>query len=163
MRLPAGRTGSIGLTSYVRTTGARGLHVHVVLDRRADFEAVRDFAHRTAALLASRHPDVITTEQRKDKRGERIYADVMRNAYAQTVVANYAVRGRPGAPVAMPLSWDEVEDDGLDPSKFTIATARARRDRQGEAGDPWADFAGTRHGLGRAGDRLASFAHDGSG
>jgi bifunctional non-homologous end joining protein LigD len=156
--------GELGLTSFVRTTGGRGLHVHVTLDRRADFEAVRGFAHRAAEVLASRHPDVITTEQRKDKRGMRIYADVMRNAYAQTVVASYAVRARPGAPVATPLSWQEVEDgglegvEGLEPGRFTIATVRDRLDGSLGAEDPWADFAQTRHGLGQAEKRLAKLA-----
>jgi bifunctional non-homologous end joining protein LigD len=98
---------------------------------------------------------LITAEQRKDKRGSLVYADVMRNAYAQTVVASYGVRARPGAPVATPLSWAEVADDGLDPSAFTIATTRSRLDRQGAGGGPWADFPGTRHGLGEAARRLA--------
>ena len=150
--------GELGLTSYVRTTGGRGLHVHVGLDRRAGFEPVREFAHAAAGLLARRHPDLITTEQRKDKRGTRIYADVMRNAYAQTVVANYAVRARPGAAVATPLSWAEVEDDGLEPRQFTIATTRSRLARHAGSRDPWADFPGTRHGLGAAAKRLAKLA-----
>src|SRR5438874_4097912 len=144
--------GELGLTSSVRTTGGRGLHVHVGLHRRAVFDDVLEFTHRVAELLARRHPDAITAEQRKDKRGMRIYADVMRNAYAQTVVASYGVRARPGASVATPLSWAEVEDDGLHPGQFTMATIRARL-----AGgtDPWADFAGSRHGLGEAAQRLA--------
>ncbi len=132
--------------------GGRGLHVHVPLTRRAGFDAVREFARRAADVLSRRHPDVITTEQRKDKRGMHIYADVMRNAYAQTVAANYGVRARPGAPVATPLSWAEAEDDGLGPGQFTMATARARLDG-GE--DPWADFDGSRCGLGQAQNRLA--------
>jgi bifunctional non-homologous end joining protein LigD len=103
-------------------------------------------------VLARRHPDAITVEQRKDKRGTRIYADVMRNAYAQTVVASYGVRARAGAPVATLLSWAEVEDDGLEPGRFTMATIRARLDRDP---DPWADFTTSRHGLGEAGKRLA--------
>jgi bifunctional non-homologous end joining protein LigD len=144
--------GELSLTCFVRTTGGHGLHVHVALNRRADFDAVRDFAHRAAELLARRHPDVITTEQRKDKRGDRIYADVMRNAYAQTVVASYGVRARPGAPVATALSWPEVEDDGLEPGQFTIATVRTRLDG---SNDPWADFSSARHGLGEAESRLA--------
>jgi bifunctional non-homologous end joining protein LigD len=142
----------LGLTSFVRTTGGRGLHVHVGLNRRADFEEVREFAHRVAAMLARRHPDAITAEQRKDKRGNRIYADVMRNAYAQTVVASYGVRGRPGAHVATPLNWAEVEDDALQPGQFTIETIRARLDG---GTDPWADFAESRYGLGEAAKRLA--------
>jgi bifunctional non-homologous end joining protein LigD len=148
----------LGLTSYVRTTGGRGLHVHVALDRRAGFEAVREFTRQAAEVLADRHPDVITTEQRKDKRGRRIYADVMRNAYAQLVVACYAVRARSGAPVATPLSWAEVEDAGLEPGKFTISTVRSRLD---SADDPWAGFTRTRHSLRQASARLAKLARGG--
>ena len=145
-------TGELGLASFVRTTGGRGLHVHVPLNRRADFAAVLEFAHQAARVLARRHPDAITAEQRKDKRGMRIYADVMRNAYAQTVTASYGVRARPGAPVATPLSWAEAEDERLEPGWFTMATVRARLDG---GTDPWADFAESRHGLGDAAKRLA--------
>lgn len=141
-----------GLPSFVRTSGGRGLHVHVPLTRRADFDAVREFARRASDVLARRHPDVITTEQRKDKREMRIYADVMRNAYAQTVAASYGVRARPGAPVATPLSWAEVEHDTVEPGQFTMATIRARLDG---GRDPWAAFDGSRHGLGEAEKRLA--------
>ena len=144
--------GELDLTSFVRTTRNRGLHVHVPLNRRADFDAVLEFAHQAAGFLARRHPDAITTEQRKDKRGMRIYADVMRNAYAQTVVASYGVRARPGAHVATPLSWAEVEDESLEPARFTMAAVRARLDG---GSDPWAHFADSRHGLGDAAKRLA--------
>ena len=147
--------GELGLTSFVRTSGGRGLHVHVALNRRAGFDATREFAHQAADVLARRHPDAITTEQRKDKRGTRIYADVMRNAYAQTVVANYGVRGRPGAPVATPLSWPEVDDPGLEPGRFTMATVRARL---ASTDDPWSEFTSSRYGLGEAGKRLAKRA-----
>ncbi len=139
----------------MRTTGGRGLHVHVALDRRVGFDPVREFTHRAAALLASRHPDVITAEQRKDKRGERVYADVMRNAYAQLVVASYSVRARPGAPVATPLSWPEVESVTLEPGQFTVSTIRARLDK---AGDPWDGFARSGSGLAQASKRLADLA-----
>jgi bifunctional non-homologous end joining protein LigD len=76
----------------------------------------------------------------------------MRNAYAQTVAASYGVRARAGAPVATPVSWAEVEDEGLEPGQFTMATTRARLDG---GTDPWADFADSRHSLGAAGKRLA--------
>jgi bifunctional non-homologous end joining protein LigD len=147
----------LGLTSYVRTTGGRGLHVHVALDRRAGFDAVLEFTHRVAQVLASRHPDVITAEQRKEKRGQRIYADVMRNAYAQTVVACYSVRARPGARVSTPLRWREVEDTAVEPGRFTVSTVRARLD---SADDPWADFRSTGHALGQASRRLAKLIRD---
>ena len=142
----------LGLTTFVRTTGGRGLHVHVPLIRRADFDTVREFTRRASDVLARRYPDAITTEQRKDKRGHRIYADVMRNAYAQTVVASYSLRARPGAAAAVPLSWDEVEDSSLDPGQFTMKAVRARL---GSGREPWAAFAGSRRGLGAAGKRLA--------
>jgi bifunctional non-homologous end joining protein LigD len=145
----------LGLSSFVRTTGGRGLHVHVPLLRRAGFDAVLEFTHRVAGVLARRHPDAITTEQRKDKRGDRIYADVMRNAYAQTVVASYGLRARPGATVATPLSWAEVEDRRLQPGQFTMAAVRARIDAMiGGGQDPWAGFADAARGLGAAGKRL---------
>ena len=145
----------LGLTSFVRTSGGRGLHVHVALNRRAGFDAVRDFAHQAAGLLARRHPDAMTTEQRKDKRGDRIYVDIMRNAYAQTVAASYSVRARPGAPVATPLSWAEVKDGDLAPGQFTMTTVLTRLDG---GQDPWADFTDSRHGLNEAEKRLARLA-----
>jgi bifunctional non-homologous end joining protein LigD len=147
--------GELGLTSYVRTTGGRGLHVHVALNRRTGFDSVLDFAHRAAGLLARRHPGTITAEQRKDKRGQRVYADVMRNAYAQLVVASYAVRARPGASVATPLSWQEVERADLEPGQVTLSTVRARLER---TDDPWDGFARARFGLGQASARLAELS-----
>ena len=145
----------LSLSAYVRTTGGHGLHVHVALDRRAGFDPVRDFARQAAVLLASRHPDVLTTEQRKDKRGRRVYIDVMRNAYAQTVVAQYSVRARPGAPVATPLTWPEVQDPGLDPGQFTISIVRGRLE---STDDPWDGFSRKRHSLSLPSKRLAKLA-----
>ena len=142
----------LGLTSYVKTTGGRGLHVHVPLDRREGFDDVRAFARDAGVVIAARHPDVITVEPRKDKRGDRVYADVMRDAYAQTVVAPYVVRGRPGALVATPLHWDEVEDPGLTPDRFSMRTIAARLD--GTA-DPWAGMSRRRYGLAGPRRRLA--------
>ena len=130
----------LGLSAYVKTTGGKGLHVHVPLRADDDFGSVRDFARDAACLLADRSPEELTVEQRKDQRGRRLYLDVMRNAYAQTVVAPYAVRPRPGAPVAAPLAWEEVERGGLRAGQFTVGTIRERLDR---SGDPWEGM--TRH------------------
>jgi bifunctional non-homologous end joining protein LigD len=152
--------GELGLTSYVKTTGGHGLHVHVPLNRQEGFDDVRAFARDASALLAARHPDVITVEQRKDKRGGRVYADLMRNAYAQTIVAPYVVRARPHALVATPLHWDEVEDTGLTPDRFSIRTIAGRLD--GTA-DPWADMSRRRYGLARPRRRLARINAAGAG
>jgi bifunctional non-homologous end joining protein LigD len=136
--------GELGLTPFVKTTGGHGLHVHVPLSAADDFDATRAFAVQVAQTLAGRHPDLVTTEQRRASRGDRIYLDVMRNAYAQLAVAPYSVRARRGAPVATPLSWSELDDPGLRPGQFTIATVPARD------GDPWAPMRRRRFGLGRA-------------
>jgi bifunctional non-homologous end joining protein LigD len=141
----------LGLTAFVKTTGGKGLHVHVPLSARDDFDAVRRFARQASEVVAAREPDSLTVEQRKDSRGDRVYSDVMRNAYAQTAVAPYSVRARPGAPVATPLRWEELEHSGLTPHQFTLRTVGERL-----AGrlDPWAGLARHRYGLARAAQRL---------
>jgi bifunctional non-homologous end joining protein LigD len=147
--------GELGLTTFVKTTGGKGLHVHLPLDGHSDADEARGFASDLARLLAARHPDLLTTEQRKNQRGDRVYADIMRNAYAQTVVAPYTVRARPGAHVATPLHWDEVPDPKLDPGSFTLRTVPGRLDRAGTAGDPWAGLYRHRFSLARASGKLA--------
>jgi bifunctional non-homologous end joining protein LigD len=139
----------LGLTAFVKTTGSKGLHVEVPLNSREDFDGVREFARQVAGVLAAAEPDLVTVEQRKDARGDRIYADIMRNAYAQTAVAPYSVRARPGAPVAAPLSWAEVADPGLTARAVTIQTIGARLGRLAAAGDPWAGMSRHRYGLAR--------------
>ncbi len=99
----------LGLPTFVKTTGSKGLHVLVPLDRKADFDSVRAFARNAMALLAARQPDALTTEVRKDKRKGRVFLDVARNGYAQTAVAPYSVRPLPGAPVATPIAWEELK------------------------------------------------------
>jgi bifunctional non-homologous end joining protein LigD len=127
------------LSSVAKTTGGKGIHVMVPLNRRAGFDEVRGFARAVADLLAARDPERITTEQRRDKRRGRLFVDVMRNAYAQHAAAPYAVRARPGAPVATPLHWDEVEDATLSPERFTMRSVPLRVERDG---DPWGRLRG---------------------
>jgi bifunctional non-homologous end joining protein LigD len=146
--------GELGLTAFVKTTGGKGLHVHVPLRVTDDFDQVRGFARSAAGLLAARKPDLVTMAQRRNNRGSRIYADVMRNAYAQTVVAAYSVRARPGAPVAVPLHWEELTDD-LEPGQFTLRTVGSWLERPGRD-DPWAGLGSHGRGLARAAGRLAS-------
>jgi bifunctional non-homologous end joining protein LigD len=122
------------LAPYIKTTGGKGLHVVVPLDRGADFDEVRKFARDAAKLLAERDPGNITTEARKEKRRGRLFLDVGRNAYGQHAVAPYSLRPRSGAPIATPLNWDEL-DGRLRPSSFTIKTVL---DRVSDGVDPWA-------------------------
>ena len=138
--------GDLGLATFVKTTGGKGLHVQVPLRPEADFDTVRGFARDVATRLAGRFPQELTVEPRKEARGHRLYLDVMRNAYAQTVVAPYSVRGRPGAHVATPLHWAEVEDAKLSPAQFTTRTIAAELERRG---DPWAGMSRRRRRLKR--------------
>ncbi|MCD0445339.1 non-homologous end-joining DNA ligase [Glycomyces sp. A-F 0318] len=126
----------IGLAPYTQATGGRGFHVAAPLDRSADFDAVRGLAADLADRLAARDPDLLTTEQRKNKRGDRIFLDVNRNAYGQTFIAPYSLRARPGASVATPLDWSEL--GRATPGGSTIATMRRRLAHK--AADPWADM-----------------------
>jgi bifunctional non-homologous end joining protein LigD len=156
LRLRELLTGELGLPAFVKTTGGKGLHVHVPLNARQDFGTVREFARHAAEVLAARNPGLVTTEQRRDKRGPRIYLDIMRNAYAQLAVAPYSVRARPGAPVATPLSWDELEDGALRPGQFTLHTVPDRI--RGGRGGPWAGLARRRAGLTKAQESVRRLA-----
>ncbi len=122
-----------GLQVFLKTTGSRGLHVLVPLDRRADFDHVRSFARRIAGKLVETDPQHLTTDVRKSKRGGRIFVDTARNAYAQTAAPPYAVRARPGAPVAAPIEWNELENPRLRPDEYTIRNIFERLRRRGDA------------------------------
>lgn len=127
----------LGLARYLQTTGSRGLHVVVPLRADADFETARQFARDVAEVVVADDPAHRTVEARKEKRGGRIYLDVMRNAYAQTAVAAYSVRPRRGAPVATPLEWDELASRGMRADRFTIRDIPKRLSARR---DPWADM-----------------------
>jgi len=127
----------LGACPFVQTTGSRGLHIVLALDCAADFEVSRAFARDLAERLARRHPDILTVEQRKANRGERVFLDVLRNAYGQTSVGPYALRARPGAPAATPLDWDEALDPAMTAQRHTV---RSMFRRLGQKDDPWRDI-----------------------
>lgn len=132
----------VGLPSFLMTTGSRGLHVVTPLDGSAGFDAVRAFARELAEALAARHPHRLTTEQRKAQRRGRLFLDYLRNSYAQNSVAPYSLRAKPGAPVATPIDWDELEDTQLTSRRYTFRNIFRRL---GQKEDPWREFG--RHGV----------------
>lgn len=99
----------LGLAAYVMTTGSRGLHVHSPLRPELEDQEVRDMARAIAERVAAGRPEALTTEVRKDARRGRLFVDFLRNGREQLAVAPYAVRARPGAPVATPVTWAELE------------------------------------------------------
>jgi bifunctional non-homologous end joining protein LigD len=142
----------LGLEPWAMTTGSRGYHVVVPLQRRFAFEETRAFARDVALLAAARAPDTFTIEQRKAKREGKILLDVMRNGYGLTGVAPYSVRARPNAPVATPLHWDELTDSATRAERWTLDSVL---DRLGSDGDPWKDMERRPQTLGQARRRLA--------
>ena len=127
----------LGLPAFLKTTGSRGLHVVVPLQRREEYEPVRNFARELAAIVVSQAPKERTMEQLKAQRGDRIFIDTNRNGYAQLVAPAYAVRARKGAPVSVPLNWSELNKKSLKSNSFNIRTVFKRLD---DATDPWAEF-----------------------
>ena len=136
IRAAARQTGellrSVGLAPHAMTTGSRGIHVTVPV-KPVPFEEAFALAKAVAERLAAEHPRKLTTEFHKEKRGDRIFVDVLRNRYAQHAVPPYAVRPRPHAPVAAPLHWDELGDAKLKPDRWTIATMPGRLESEGDA------------------------------
>jgi bifunctional non-homologous end joining protein LigD len=124
----------LGLAAFVQTTGAKGAHVVVPVRPEQDFHRLRAFATTAARILEARHPDSLTTAFRKAARGGRLFLDVRRNAWAQTAVAPYSPRARPGAPVATPVTWEELARPSLHARSFDLRTVPERLRAEG---DPW--------------------------
>jgi bifunctional non-homologous end joining protein LigD len=129
----------LGLEPFAMVTGSKGVHVIAPLRRTLVADVVRERAREIGEELAARHEETLTTSWRKERRGGRVLVDTARNTYAQTVVAPYSVRAIPGAPVATPLAWEELEDPQLHPRRFTLRDVPDRLERRG---DPWAEIAG---------------------
>src|SRR5437588_759208 len=136
----------LGLEPFVMATGSKGFHVVVPLQRRHGFDDVRAFARDVARVAVERDPQRLTMEQRKAKRGGRIFVDILRNGYAHTAVAPYSVRARPSPTVAVPLDWDEL--GRARPDGWTIKTLPRRLDKRGD--DPWARIGSAAQSLGAA-------------
>jgi bifunctional non-homologous end joining protein LigD len=120
-RMVLERLDGLGLEAGVKTTGGKGLHVLVPVERRYGTNELRAAAASVTASIAAREPDLVTDAFRKAKRGDRVMVDPSRNAPGATVVAPFSPRGNAGATVSFPLAPADL--DGLDPHAFTIATA----------------------------------------
>ena len=142
----------LGLAAFLKSSGSRGLHVVVPLVPAADTDTVKLFSIAAAEALAVRHPDDFTTESRIANRDGRLYLDIGRNGYAQTMAAPYAVRALAGAPVSMPLDWSELE--AFVPGRHTLRTVGERL----AIPDPWEGMDAAAARLDEPGARLARLA-----
>jgi bifunctional non-homologous end joining protein LigD len=140
----------LGLKSFLKTTGGKGLHVVLPLSGRHAWDDVRAFARGIAEHLARASPKQFTATMAKRARTGRIFVDYLRNAEGASAVAAYCARARPGAPVSMPLGWDELSVD-VRVSEFTVQTVP---DRLTGRADPWRDYAATRQVLMKAARRM---------
>ncbi|MET9517542.1 non-homologous end-joining DNA ligase [Streptomyces sp. NPDC002994] len=140
------------LPSTLMTTGSKGVHVIVPLDRNTTFDDSRAFAREVAEVLAARHPDDLTTAARKQARGDRLYLDVGRNAYAQTAVAPWSARAREGAPVAAPVSWEQLDDKQLTARTWSLTDIDGVLEQA--RANPWSGVSSRGRALGPARGRL---------
>ncbi len=136
-RLIKERLDDLGLTSFVRTTGGKGLHVVVPVARRTSWEDLKSFAKTFAFALVREQPSRYIAQSSKAKRAGKIYLDYLRNEEGATAIASYSTRARRGATVATPISWDELSPS-LRPERFNTRTVpnRLRNATQ----DPWRGF-----------------------
>jgi bifunctional non-homologous end joining protein LigD len=134
----------LDLMSFTKTTGGKGVHVVLPVDRRYDYPQVKAFAKKVAETIASKTPGRYLTRISKAERRGRIFIDYLRNDATSTAVAPYSTRSRYGAPVATPLSWNELSPS-LDPATFTIRTVPERLAKLGA--DAWQKMGNVRQKL----------------
>jgi bifunctional non-homologous end joining protein LigD len=143
-RLLRDKLAAFELQSFVKTTGGKGLHVVVPLTRRNDWDEVRKFSELLARSIVREQPDSYVANIRKEKRKNRVLIDYLRNAQGATSVAAYSSRARDGAPVAVPLRWEELNDK-LKPGSYTVASVPQRLSSL--KSDPWLGFTELRQAI----------------
>jgi bifunctional non-homologous end joining protein LigD len=124
----------LGLRGYPKLSGSRGVHIYVPLDPVHTFERVRGFVGAVGSLLEQANPDDVTMAWDKKDRTGRVFVDHNRNAFGQTIASVYSVRPRPGAPVSVPLRWDELDRFGNE--SFTVDNIWSRLAEVGDVFSP---------------------------
>jgi bifunctional non-homologous end joining protein LigD len=137
----------IGLRSFAKTTGGKGLHVVIPLTPKLGWDEVKTFAKWIADSFVAQRPEDFTANMAKKARQGRIYIDYLRNGRGATAVGAYSPRARSGAPVSTPLFWEEVEK-GVRPEGFTVGAVSNRVATLGS--DPWAEMGKVRQSISAA-------------
>jgi bifunctional non-homologous end joining protein LigD len=140
---------SLGLESFLKTTGGKGLHVVVPIAAKQNWSAVKQFAHSFALAMEQQSPGLYLTKMSKAARKGRIFIDYLRNERGSTAIAPYSPRARAGAAVALPLSWAELKL----PKRPVFQVAEFSEWKKRLARDPWKDMLKTKQGLGASESR----------
>jgi len=135
---------ALQLESYVKTTGGRGLHVVVPLAPHADWAQCLEFSRALSERFEAAQPDLYTTAFAKAGRARKILIDYLRNNRTNTSIAAYSTRARAGAPVSVPLTWDELRMS-VRPESFTVLTVPKRLEKL--KADPWKSYGKSRQKL----------------
>ncbi len=134
----------LGLKSFVKLSGGKGVHIHAPLRPSYSWEQVRGFCHAVARQLESEAPERFTAVLSKSARGGRIFVDYLRNGRGATFIAPFSVRARQGAPIAVPVAWSALGPQ-LRPDAYSVRTLdRYLRDYPR---DPWSGFTRLRQPL----------------
>jgi bifunctional non-homologous end joining protein LigD len=147
------RLEGVGLRTYLRTSGGKGVHVCVPLQRRNTWDELKQFAKSVADAMAREQPDRYLATMSKAKRRGKVYVDYLRNQRGATAIASYSTRARNGAPVATPIAWDELSLKTR-PDMYNVSNLSKRLDKL--SSDPWDGFFSQRQSLTR--DIQAAFA-----
>lgn len=121
----------LGMESYPKTSGKKGIHLYIPLGARYTYDPVRNFAHGVSERMAKRHPGLVTATRGEEHRHGKVFIDYLRNSVGQTAIAPYCLRAIDGANVSTPLEWKEVKK-GLRPEQFTMQTVLKRLKAKGE-------------------------------
>ena len=134
----------VGLESWLKTTGGKGLHVVVPLDRGLDWDQLKEFTKLLVEKMEREAPELYTTNMAKRARTGKVFLDYLRNGRNATFIAPYSPRARAGAPVAVPIAWEELAH-GVDPGAFTTQSVPRRLAML--ARDPWRDLTETKQAI----------------
>lgn len=122
---------TLGIKSYCKTSGSTGLHIYIPLDARFTYEDSKEFARAVVKIVHAQLPGFTSIERKVSDRNGKMYLDFLQNRPQATIAGPYSLRPKPGAPVSMPLHWDEVKK-GLSPKQFNIKNAIARIKAEGD-------------------------------
>lgn len=144
-----GQLQGLGLESFVKTTGGKGLHLVVPIERRTDWDESKEFCHQVAVALTRMRPDRYVAVAGKGKRKGKIFVDYLRNGFGASAIAPYSTRSREGAPVAAPITWEELEAGTVRPGDFTVTALPRRIASLGR--DPWRGYFEVKQSIKRPG------------